>query len=132
MPDGFQGSYFLTASLLAIKDWEKTNLPSTDSSLSHHIFLLIAHNSLSGTHLTLNQLYFSINYSVTGIRKQLFRLIKNEWCYLEASNIDKRVKFIVASDKMILLFEREDLRMKIRRLVLPLLDDQSDVLLKDK
>jgi hypothetical protein len=44
MPDGFQGSYFLTASLLAIKDWEKTNLPSTDSGLSHHIFLLIAHN----------------------------------------------------------------------------------------
>ena len=132
MPDRFHGSYFLTASLLAIKDWEKTNLPSTDSGLSHHIFLLIAHHSLSGNHLTLNQLYFSINYSVTGIRKQLFRLIKNEWCYLEASNIDKRVKFIVASEKMILLFERDDLRLKIQRLILPLLDDQSDVLLKDK
>jgi len=124
MPDGFHGSYFFTASLLAIKDWEKNNLPSTDSGLSHHIFLLIAHHSLSGNHLTLNQLYFSINYSVTGIRKQLFRLIKNEWCYLEASNIDKRVKFIVASEKMILLFERDDLRLKIQRLVLPLLDDQ--------
>ena len=132
MPDRFHESYFLTASLLAIKDWEKTNLPSTDSGLSHHIFLLIAHHSLSGTHLTLNQLYFSINYSVTGIRKQLFRLIENEWCYLKAGNIDKRVKFIIASEKMILLFERDDLRMKIRRLVLPLLDDQSDVLLKDK
>ena len=132
MPDRFHGSYFLTASLLAIKDWEKTNLPSTDSGLSHHIFLLIAHHSLSGNHLTLNQLYFSINYSVTGIRKQLFRLIKNEWCYLEANNIDKRVKFIVASEKMILLFERDDLRLTIQRLVFPLLDDQADVLLKDK
>ena len=131
MPDGFHGSYFLTASLLAIKDWEKTNLPSTDSGLSHHIFLLIAHHSLSGNHLTLNQLYFSINYSVTGIRKQLFRLIKNEWCYLEASNVDKRVKFIVASEKMILLFERDDLKLKVQRLFHQSVDDQADVLSKD-
>jgi hypothetical protein len=131
MHDGLDDSYFLTGALLAIKDWEKTNLPSTDSGLSHHIFLLIAHHSLSGTHLTLNQLYFSINYSVTGIRKQLFRLIKNEWCYLEASNVDKRVKFIVASEKMILLFERDDLKLKVQRLFHQSVDDQADVLSKD-
>jgi len=132
MPDRLHDSFYLTASLLVIKDWEKTNLPSSDSGLGHHIFLLIAHHSLSGSHLTLNQLYYSINYSVTGIRKQLFRLIKNKWCYLEASDFDKRVKFIVASEKMMLLFERDDLRLKVQRLVLPLFDDQANVLLKDK
>lgn len=122
----FTKIHYLTSSLLFIKNWENANFPTADSFMSHYIFILIAHHSSIDSHLSLKQLYLSVNFSITGIRKQLFRLIEDEWCFLKIGEIDKRVKYIVANEKMLNVFTKDNLKIQLNAISLPILKDKSD------
>lgn len=91
----------VTTALIAVRTWEKSNLPISQSTLAYEIFLLITHHTVCDKPLTLHQLFYSIDYSETGIRKQLAKLISDDWCSLVSGTSDKRLKHVVASEKML-------------------------------
>lgn len=91
----------VTAALIAVRTWEKLNLPISQSTLAYEIFLLITYHTVCDRPLTLHQLFYSIDYSETGIRKQLAKLISDNWCSLVSGTSDKRLKHVVASEKML-------------------------------
>jgi len=91
----------VTSALIAVREWEKLNFPSSQSILAYEIFLLIAHHTVCEKPLTLHQLFYSVEYSETGIRKQLSTLIEDGWCCLVGGHQDKRLKHVVAQKKMI-------------------------------
>ena len=94
------------SNLLYIREWEKAQLPSPKSALAYELFLLVAHHTLSETPLTLDQLFLSMDYTETAIRRQLNTLIAGAWCELVAGNSDKRLKHVVATQKMIDLIDK--------------------------
>jgi hypothetical protein len=91
----------VTSALLAVREWEKLNFPSSQSILAYEIFVLIVHHTVCEKPLTLHQLFYSVDYSETGIRKQLMTLIDDGWCCLVGGHQDKRLKHVVAKEKMI-------------------------------
>jgi hypothetical protein len=95
----------VTSALIAVRTWEKMNLPLSQSTLAYEIILLIAHHTVCNKPLTLHQLFYSIDYSETGIRKQLTKLIKDDWCSLIKGTSDKRLKHVVASEKLLILLD---------------------------
>ena len=91
--------------VLKVRDWENVNLPIEQSALAMDLFLVIAYNSLSGKPLTLKLLFHSIAFSEAGIRKHLRRLLSNNWCALEGTERDKRLRHVVAQPKMLYALE---------------------------
>ena len=96
----------VTSSLLEVRAWEKKNLPSPQSYLAYEIFLLVCHSTLEGQPFTLNQLFHTISYSETAIRRQLSTLIEDKWFVLIGGQNDKRLKLVVAEEKSLKLIEQ--------------------------
>ena len=104
--------------LLLIREWEKSQLPSPKSALGYELFLLIAHHTLAQSPLTLNQLFLSVDYTETAVRRQLGTLINQQWCELVVMDTDKRLKRVIAKKKML------DLKDKYGVLICDLLMDK--------
>ncbi len=96
----------VTSALLKIRAWEKLHIPSSQSTLSNEIFWLIAHHNMIQQPLNLKQLFLSISYSETAIRLQLNNLIEQRYCSLVIDTNDKRLKHVVAGEKMIALIDQ--------------------------
>lgn len=95
----------MTRIAILVREWERKNLPYANSGLALELFLVVSHNTLLGNAITLKVLFRSIEYSETGVRKQLRRLIADGWVSLRISSKDRRVKHVVAESKMLLLVE---------------------------
>lgn len=95
----------ITICVLRVREWERKNLPIEQSQLALDLFLIISYNTLIEKPLTLKQLFHSIDFSEAGIRKHLRRLLKEEWCQLEGNSKDKRLKLVVAQNKMLLALD---------------------------
>jgi hypothetical protein len=91
----------ITENAIKVRDWEKNNLPIEQSALALDLFLVISYNTLKGKPLTLKLLFHSIDFSEAGIRKHLKRLLADEWCSLEGTEHDKRLRHVVAQPKML-------------------------------
>jgi len=76
-------------------------LPIEQSALAMDLFLVIAYNTLRGKPLTLKLLFNSIDFSEAGIRKHLRRMLSDNWCSLEGTEHDKRLRYVVAQPKML-------------------------------
>jgi len=92
-------------SVIAIRYWEEKNLPLSQSRIAFDLLLLIANCHYSDTKLTLKNLFNSLNYSERGVRYVLEQFIRNEWCEVVGSSIDKRSRNVVASKKLTSAFE---------------------------
>jgi len=51
--------------------------------------------------LNIKNLYLQLEYSELAVRKQILRLKKMGWLEVECSHLDKRVKYLFASKKLI-------------------------------
>ncbi len=100
-----QSTAQVTSALIAMKTWEKTNLPQSQSTLAFEIFILIAHFTVCEKPLTLHQLFYSLEYSETGIRKQLAKLVEEGFCLIVSGSKDKRLKYVLASDRMLAVLD---------------------------
>lgn len=87
--------------IIKVHSWERNHLPIEQSALALDLFVVIAYNSLIGKPLTLKQLFYSIEFSEAGIRKHLKRLLSEDWCKLEGTKHDKRLRHVVAQPKML-------------------------------
>ena len=92
-------------SVIAIRYWEEKNLPISQSRIAFDLLLLIANCHYSETHLTLKNLFNSLNYSERGVRYVLEQFVGNGWCEVVGSSIDKRSRNVVASTKLTSAFE---------------------------
>lgn len=90
-----------TEAILRIRKWEEAHLPVDQSALAYDLLTVVAHNTVAGTPVSLKQLFISLNYSEAGIRKQLRRMLAEEWLALEGIKKDRRVRVIVAKPKML-------------------------------
>lgn len=90
-----------TEAILRIRRWEEAHLPVYQSSLAYDLLTVVAHNTVAGTPVSLKQLFICLNYSEAGIRKQLRRMLADDWLALECIKKDKRVRLIVARPKML-------------------------------
>jgi len=95
----------LAKTTLLIRHWEKENLPNAHSSLSLVLFLVISYYTLIGKTLSLKNLFISIQFSEAGIRKQLVKLLADEWISIDGNMKDKRLKQVIAQPKMLLALE---------------------------
>lgn len=91
----------LAENIIKVRNWEKENLPIEQSALALDLFMVIAYNTVKGKPLTLKQLFHSINFSEAGIRKHLKRLLSEDWCKLEGTELDRRLRHVVAQPKML-------------------------------
>lgn len=91
----------ITANALKIRAWEKINIPNGQSGIAVEICLLISHYTMTGSPLTLKTLFYSMEFSEAGIRKQLRYLIKEQWILLLGNSKDKRLKHVLATEKML-------------------------------
>jgi hypothetical protein len=94
----------IACNALNIHEWVKSNIPNGQSGLALELFTLISFTNLISEPVSLKVLFHSMSYSEAGIRKQLRRLIKDGWVYLEANSNDRRVKKIIAHETMMETF----------------------------
>jgi len=92
----------ITENALKVREWERENLPIEQSAMALDLFLIISHNTLLEKPLSLKLLFHSTGFSEAGIRKQLRRLINEQWITLEGSHKDRRLKHVVAQPKMLI------------------------------
>ncbi len=92
----------ITEAMLAVRDWEEENLPMEQSALTFDLLTVTAHHTVVGTPLTLKHLFTLLNYSESGIRKQLRRCIREGWITLNSVSNDKRVRVVVAQPKLLM------------------------------
>lgn len=76
-------------------------MPLEQSALAYDLLTLASHHTISGTPLSLKQLFLLLEYSEAGVRKQLRRCIKDGWLRLDGSTNDKRVRVVVAEPKLL-------------------------------
>lgn len=91
----------ITETVIKVREWERKHLPIEQSQLALDLFLIISYNTLIEKPLTLKLLFHSTDFSETGIRKHLHRLLIDEWCQVVGDVRDKRLKFVVAQPKML-------------------------------
>jgi hypothetical protein len=92
----------ITEAILTVRDWEEENLPMERSALTYDLLAVTAHHTVVGTPLSLKHLFTLLNYSESGVRKQLRRCIRDGWINLESVTNDKRVRVVVAQPKLLL------------------------------
>ena len=91
----------LMQSILSLRAWEDAHLPLKQSALAYDLLVLVVHSELSGTPISIKQLFVTLKYSEAGIRKQIRRLLKEEWIKLEGIKDDKRVRVIMTQPKLL-------------------------------
>jgi hypothetical protein len=89
------------SSSLRIQVWAKKNLPIENSQLALQLILIISYNTMIKKPLTLKLLFHSVDFSEAGVRKQLRKLLIEDWCCLVEDLKDKRLKLVVAQPKML-------------------------------
>ncbi len=95
----------LATALVNVQHWVRGNLPVEQSALAYELILLVLERTLNGSPLTLKELFHSLPYSETGIRKQLVRFVKGGTMRIEVSRRDGRVRHVVAEPGLIDLFD---------------------------
>ena len=97
----FANSSHFFQNLLAVRQWEEAHLPLDGSLLAFDLLTVTAHHTMLGQALNLKQLNTQMNYSEAGVRKQLKRCLEQGWLELQAGQNDKRVKYVVATPKLL-------------------------------
>lgn len=92
----------ITEAILTVRNWEEDNLPLEQSSLAYDLLTITSHYTVVGTPPSLKQLFLLLDYSEAGVRKQLRRCIKEGWLRLDGSDVDKRVRVVIAEPKLLL------------------------------
>lgn len=74
--------------------------PLSDSFVAVDILFVI----YSEEKIKIKDLYLSVPHSYTAIRSHHFRLVRDDWIKIESCHHDKRIKYVVASEKLSKLF----------------------------
>jgi len=93
----------MLTSEIALRNWVNQNLPIENSLAAFDLLLIIGLNYYSGSpKQTVKQLFSSLpSYSYIGVRTHYLRFIELGLLELSADAIDKRVKHITPSQKML-------------------------------
>lgn len=84
----------------------RANFPAARSLLSIDILVHTADNTLRNNPTSMKDLLASIPFSEVGIRKQVTRLVKEGWLRIDHSSADKRIRILVAEDKLLAVLQR--------------------------
>jgi hypothetical protein len=95
-----------TLGLLNQRAWMRANFPAARSLLAIDILVHAAHSTLRKHPTSMKDLLNAIPFSEVGIRKQVTRLVKEGWLRIDRSSADKRIRILVAEDKLLAVLQR--------------------------
>jgi len=91
----------LIDSIFSLRGWCRENLPTENSLIAYDIVLILAIHNYSKSTITVKQLFSSVPYSYTAIRKHYQRLLADDWIELYSDTVDKRIKFVRPTTKFV-------------------------------
>ncbi len=95
-----------SSSLLEQRIWMHSHFPGSESILAIDILLRTANSTLSGTSLSIKKLLGTLPFSDVGIRRQVTLLEKNGWLRISSSKKDRRIRILVAENKLLRLLSQ--------------------------
>lgn len=100
---------------LSLKDWEIEHVPCfLESKLTQRLFLLLAGAVIKQKQLRLTEVYLGTPATEVGVRKRIKQLCEDGWIKIITNSDDKRTKFVVPSEKfLVLLLEYQAQAAKI-------------------
>lgn len=84
----------------------RVNFPAARSLLAIDILVHTTDSTLRKRPMSMKDLFCAIPFSEVGIRKQIKRLVKEGWMRIDLSNADKRVRILVAEDKLLAVLQK--------------------------
>jgi hypothetical protein len=87
------------------RKWEYANFPSSQSRILFDILLLVEAYDIKNKNLSIKELQSLLPYSDRGVRYAVKNLIETEYCTLDTSCNDKRVRSLKSTNKLKILFD---------------------------
>jgi len=84
----------------------RANFPAARSLLAIDILIHTADSTLRKHPTSMKELLGAIPFSEVGIRKQVSRLVKEGWLRIDHSSTDKRIRILVAEEKLLAVLQR--------------------------
>ena len=84
----------------------RVNFPAARSLLAIDILVHTADCTLRKCPMSMKNYFCTIPFSEVGIRKQIKRLVKEGWMRIDLSNADKRIRILVAEDKLLAVLQK--------------------------
>ena len=99
-----------TLGLLKQRAWMRANFPAARSLLAIDILVHTADNTLRKHPTSMKDLLGAIPFSEVGIRKQVTRLVKEGWLRIDHSSADKRIRILVAEEKLLAMLQKYEVQ----------------------
>ena len=87
--------------MLALRNCSKNHLPINDSIIAYDLILFIANCYYENQPITVKELFNTQPYSYTAVRQHYKRLLDNQYITQKSHENDKRIKYILPTDKLI-------------------------------
>ena len=87
--------------MLALRSCSKKHLPINDSIIAYDLILFIANCYYENRPITVKELFNTQPYSYTAVRLHYKRLLANQYITQKLLENDKRIKYILPTDKLI-------------------------------
>ena len=98
-------SLLLAGVLVQANSISSVALPLGGSIIAYELMLKLYFSHLQNKPITIKALFSSIPYSDMGIRYHLNKLVENGWIQLEFSEVDRRTKICMPTEKLIFAWD---------------------------
>jgi len=95
-----------TKKIAALSKLEQQLFPIEKSKIVFDLLIITTHFYLAKKPLSNKQIFLSLDYSESGVRKQLRRLIAQKWIKVNRSTNDKRIYCIIPTAKLLNSFKK--------------------------
>ncbi len=104
----FKNQRLLTATkkIVELSKLEQSLFPIDKSKIVFDLLTITTYFFLANNPLTIKQIFLSLDYSESGIRKHLRRLIAQKWLKVVRSNNDKRSYHVIPTAKLLRSFKK--------------------------
>ncbi len=83
-----------------LRQWENLNFPSSQSRILFDILIQIEKYRINGKVLSIKEVENILPYSSRGIRYAIQQLVREDWCVINTTTKDRRVKILVGTKKL--------------------------------
>lgn len=102
---------FLEA-VLQLRQWERMYFPNGAWRISSEVVITVAAFHLANRTLSIKSLQGLLPYSPRSIKSAVDELIADGWCEMTHAELDRRVKFIRGTAKLLHLIDQYEARFR--------------------
>jgi DNA-binding MarR family transcriptional regulator len=86
--------------ILRLRNWEREFFPKNASCLFYDVIFAIASHRYMQKDLSVKDLCTLIPHSPRAIKYAADHLVEDGWCYWQNSQADRRVRYLISTDKL--------------------------------